>query len=111
MIWHVKFADRFVTRLVILKDAFAVAVEEFEEFSMAKSSTTQLGILNDLSVQASSGQLEVGASSCPLTNRGRTVLKNKIVGRIKCMLGFGVTNVVRRREYYKAGASKIKPTT
>jgi len=85
----------------MLKDAFAVAIEEFKEFSIAKSSKIQLGILNDLSVQASSGQLEVGASSCPLTNRGRTVKITKVLGRIKCISGFGVTNVVGRREIVK----------
>lgn len=73
MILQTKYEDQFVTRLVRLKDPIAVVLDEFVDVSNVKPSTSQLGILKDLSVHASSGQLEAGNNSCAATNAASTV--------------------------------------
>jgi hypothetical protein len=76
--WQVKFADRFVTRLMTLKAAIAAVTGGL---SIVKSSMIQLGMLNDLSVHASGGQLEVGTTPCALIEGAKNMNKNKTRAR------------------------------
>jgi hypothetical protein len=77
MIWQVKFADKFVTRLITLKDAGA---DVTDGFLILKSSMIQLGMLNDLSVHASGGQLEVGTIPCASTKGVENIKTSNTMG-------------------------------